>query len=84
MGGEGRGPAEIREWLRARVARAIGAEAAGVSTAEPTARLGIDSTEAVVISGELQEWLGRRVAPTALWDHATLDALAESLARGGD
>jgi acyl carrier protein len=47
---------------------------------QPVTRLGVDSTEAVVISGELQEWLGRRVAPTALWDHPTIDALAEHLA----
>ena len=79
-GSETRGAAEIREWLKARVAGRLGVEPAAVPTGEPTSRLGVDSTEAVVISGELQEWLGRRVAPTALWDHPTIDALAAHLA----
>jgi acyl carrier protein len=72
---------EIRGWLQERVSRRLGVKPAQVPTGEPTTRLGVDSTEAVVISGELQEWLGRRVAPTALWDHPTIDALAEHLAR---
>ncbi|MCK9460908.1 MAG: acyl carrier protein [Proteobacteria bacterium] len=72
--------AEVRVWLKARVAVRLGMMPEEVPADQPVTRLGVDSTEAVVISGELQEWLGRRVAPTALWDHPTIDALAEHLA----
>ena len=77
--GSGRSADEVRGWLRARIARRVGLRPEEVPSDQPVTRLGVDSTEAVVISGELQEWLGRRVAPTALWDHPTIDALAAHL-----
>lgn len=75
-----RDAAEVREWLVARIAAKVGIEPSGIPTDQPMSRLGVDSTEAVVISGELQEWLGRRVAPTIVWDHPTIDELAAHLA----
>ena len=70
---------EVREWLVARIARRLSMPAQEIPTDQPVTRLGIDSTEAVVISGELQEWLGRRIPPTVIWDHPTIDSLAEHL-----
>jgi len=75
----GRSAEEIRGWLKSRIAHRLGLRPEDVPSDQPVTRLGVDSTEAVVISGELQEWLGRRVAPTALWDHPTIDALAAHL-----
>jgi len=71
--------AEIREWLVVRLSKKLAIPPGEIPADQPMSRLGIDSTEAVVISGELQEWLKKRVAPTALWDHPTIDALAEHL-----
>jgi acyl carrier protein len=77
---EKRSAAEIREWLVARIAGKLSMPPEEIPTDQPLTRLGVDSTEAVVVSGELQEWLGKRVAPTAVWDHPTIDALAAHLA----
>jgi acyl carrier protein len=73
---------EIRGWLVSRIADKLSMPEEEVPTDQPLTRLGIDSTEAVVFSGELQEWLGTPVAPTAVWDHPTIDALAAHLGRG--
>jgi len=70
---------EVRGWLVSRIAKRLTMEPEEIPTDQPVTRLGIDSTEAVVISGELQEWLGRRVPPTVVWDHPTIDALARHL-----
>ena len=71
--------ARINEWLVEVIAGRLNIPARDIPTDEPVTRLGIDSTEAVVISGELQEWLGRRIPPTVVWDHPTIDALGEHL-----
>jgi acyl carrier protein len=77
-----RSETEIREWLIAKIAERVGVDRALIDPSKPFAALGVDSTEAVVISGELQEWLGRRVPPTIAWDHPTIDAAAHHLATG--
>jgi len=75
----GKSATEVREWLRVRLSGRLKLRPEEIAADQPVTRLGVDSTEAVVISGELQEWLGKRVAPTALWDHPTIDALSEHL-----
>jgi acyl carrier protein len=72
--------AEIRDWLIARIADRVGTSPRMVDPTKPFTVLGVDSTEAVVISGELQDWLGRRVPPTIVWDHPSIDAVAKHLA----
>ncbi|WP_404840877.1 acyl carrier protein [Alkalilimnicola ehrlichii] len=42
--------------------------------------LGVDSVTAVELAFDLQTWLGFAVDPAAVWQHATIEALAESLA----
>ncbi len=70
---------EIIDWLRQRVASKLDVSAAEIGADVPFTRLGIDSTEAVVITGELQELLGIKVPPTALWDTPTIKELAKYL-----
>jgi acyl carrier protein len=41
---------------------------------------GIDSVQATVLSGELEEWLGRTLSETVVWDYPTIDLLAAHLA----
>ena len=41
--------------------------------------LGVGSRDAVVLSGELSEVLGRTVSPVEFWQHPTIDALARFL-----
>ncbi len=71
--------AEVEAWLVARLARELGIPAAEIADDEPMTRLGLGSAEAVVISGELEEWLGRDLPPTLLWDYPTIRELAAHL-----
>ncbi len=41
--------------------------------------LGLGSRDAVVLSGELTELLGRRVSPVEFWQHPTIGDLAQFL-----
>ena len=41
----------------------------------------LDSTEALVLSGELENWLGFELETTALWYHPTITELSEYIAQ---
>ncbi len=70
---------EIRDWLATRVAETVSAEPAEIDPSVPFDAHGINSTDALSISGELEEWLGITLSPTVLYEHATIDALAAHL-----
>ena len=50
---------------------------------DPTANfqeLGLDSSLAISLTGDLEEWLGRRINPTLLYTYTTIEALSGGLA----
>ncbi len=69
----------IQAWLIARIAEQIG-NAQEIDIQQPLAQYGLSSLTAVTISSELQEWLGRPLSPTLLYDYPTIAALAQHLA----
>src|SRR5690606_9641629 len=73
----------IRAWLITELADRVGAAPDEIDSREPFAAYGIPSSEAVVLSGDLGDWLGRRLSPTLLWEFPTIDALACHLAETG-
>ncbi|WP_043711590.1 hybrid non-ribosomal peptide synthetase/type I polyketide synthase [Corallococcus macrosporus] len=70
---------EIEAWLRNYVAEAARLAPAEVDSQEPFVRYGLTSKDAVFLSGELADWLGREVSPTIVWEHPTIDALSQAL-----
>jgi phthiocerol/phenolphthiocerol synthesis type-I polyketide synthase C len=84
VNGPRRSEAEIRAWLIARIADRVQDAPEAIDTGEPFVSYGIPSREAVALSGVLEEWLGRQVSPTALWEYPTIDALAQHLASDAD
>lgn len=70
----------IQAWLVTQLANLLGVEQGEIDIREPFAAYGIPSSEAVVLSGDLGDWLGRRLSPTLLWEYPTIEALARHLA----
>ena len=50
-----------------------------VNVTIPFDRYGLDSSVAVGLTGDLEEWLGRKLDPTLLYDYPTIEALAQHL-----
>ena len=67
--------AELRQWLVDYLVTNIGSNPDEVDLDQSLADLGLGSPEAVVLSGELAELLGRPVSPVEFWQHPTINAL---------
>ncbi|MEJ7599640.1 MAG: acyl carrier protein [Kofleriaceae bacterium] len=71
---------EIEDWLARVIARSLRVEQREIDVHQPFAELGMDSIAAVELSGDLERWLGRRIAPTVVWDYPSVSLLAAHLA----
>lgn len=79
-------PAEptIQAWLIANLAEQLDLDPWAIDIHEPFDSYGLGSTEAVLISGDLEKWLSRELSATLLWDFPTIRQLAQHLARAQD
>ena len=71
---------EVERWLVAQLGRRLGVEPARIDVHEPLARYGLDSKEAVVMSGELAEWLDVPLPASLAYEYPTVHLLARHLA----
>lgn len=69
----------IQEWLVEKVAHRIGVAPTEIDVNQYFDTFGLDSTEALVLAGELEKWLGREIESTALWYYPTIAELAQYL-----
>jgi 1-acyl-sn-glycerol-3-phosphate acyltransferase len=71
---------EIRAWILSQVAAELGIDAAEIDVHEALTRYGLDSMTAVVLTGELEHWLGCKIEPDLLGQFVTIESLAQHLA----
>jgi myxalamid-type polyketide synthase MxaE and MxaD len=70
---------QLRQWFVRKVAEESGVEKSLIREGEPLSRYGLTSMQAVTITGDLETVLGRRISPTLLWEHPTIDAAVRML-----
>ena len=73
------GEAELRHWLVDYLVTNIGCNPVEIDPDLSLNDLGVGSRDAVVLSGELSELLGRSISPVEFWQHPTINALARFL-----
>ncbi|MEU3201996.1 MULTISPECIES: acyl carrier protein [unclassified Streptomyces] len=66
----------VQEWLVEKVAHKLGVPQSEVNPDQYFDEFDLDSTEALVLSGELENWLGFELETTALWYHPTINELS--------
>src|SRR5690349_526673 len=71
--------ARIRHWLVDYLVANIGCRPDDIDYDASMHDLGVGSRDAVVLAGELGEWLARAVSPVEFWQHPTINALARFL-----
>ncbi|NEQ43488.1 MAG: acyl carrier protein [Leptolyngbya sp. SIOISBB] len=70
---------DVRQWLAVYLAELLEIEEDEVDTSVPFDRYGLDSSAAVGMTGDLEDWLGCEIDPTVIYDYPTVDALASYL-----
>lgn len=78
-GATSRSRVEIQDWLIAQLCERVGLGAEEIDLRAALASYGLDSKDAVSLTGELEVWLGRRLAPTLLYEYPTIEVLARHL-----
>lgn len=71
---------EAQEWLVDKIAHRLGVAKSEVSPEQYFDEFDLDSTEALILAGELEGWLGFEIGTTALWYHPTPKDLAAYIA----
>ena len=68
--------AHVVGWLSEKFAHRLEVNADQVDIEKLFPDFGLDSTEVLVLAGELEHWLGFELSPTAMWYHPTIAKLA--------
>jgi acyl carrier protein len=72
--------AQIEEWLVSYLSQLLEVDSSEIDLKVPLERYGLDSSAAVGLTGDLENFLGRDLEPTILYDYTTIAALSEHLA----
>ena len=76
-------PAQTREsieaWLIDWIARELGLPPADVQTSRSLLDYSLSSVTAMMLVGDLEEWLGLTLPPTLVWDYPSIAAIADFL-----
>jgi acyl carrier protein len=70
---------EIQWWLVERVAAELELDPGEMDVTIPLERYGLDSRAAASLSGDLEDWMGRPVPATLVWDYPTIEEISEHL-----
>ncbi len=69
----------LRHWLADYLVTTVGCSPYDIDFDAPMSDLGLGSRDALVLSGELSELLGRKISPVEFWQHPTIADLARFL-----
>jgi acyl carrier protein len=72
--------AEIQAWIASYLAQLLEIDPDEVDVTIPFDQYGLDSSAAVGMTGDLEDWVERKIDPTLLYDYPTIEALAQHLA----
>jgi len=70
----------IQGWLIDKLAEVLEIEPHQINVRQNFEEYGLESAEAINLSGDLEDYLGCRLPPTLLWDYQNIKTLAEYLA----
>jgi acyl carrier protein len=74
------GAAEIQDWLVEYLSKELNLSVDEIDVKMPFDRYGLSSMTAVLMTGEMEDWLGCTLDPTLPYDYPTVSTLAQHLA----
>ncbi|MFK7921050.1 MAG: beta-ketoacyl synthase N-terminal-like domain-containing protein, partial [Bacteroidia bacterium] len=70
---------EIQDWLIAQIAELLNQEPDTIDIRESFTNYGLSSRDVVILSGDLEEFLGRRLSPTLAYEYPSILTLSQYL-----
>ena len=70
---------EIQTWIISWLSKELKIDTKEIDIEEPFVNLGLSSRQAVLLTGELEDWLGFEIDPALAWEYPTIKQLAEYL-----
>ncbi|KAB8335316.1 acyl carrier protein [Scytonema tolypothrichoides VB-61278] len=71
--------AKIQAWLVSYLAEELEIEPDQIDVKTLFDRYGLDSSAALAMTGDLEDWLGFEIEPTLVYDYPTIETLAQYL-----
>lgn len=72
--------AEIQAWMTVYLAQLLEVDSDEIQVDLPFDSYGLDSSIAVGMTGDLEDWLNQKLDPTLLYDYPTIESLSQHLA----
>jgi acyl carrier protein len=72
---------EIENWLVAYMTKMMEVDEDEIDLSVPFDEYGLDSSMAVALIGDLEDWLGRDLDRTLIYDYPTLEKLAKKVSQ---
>lgn len=74
---------EIQDWLISQIAELLEIDPDTIDTEKSFTDYGLSSSDVVMMSGDLEDWLDRRLSPTLAYEYPSILKLAHHLAENG-
>ena len=69
----------VQDWIVTYLADLMEVDPEEVEVSIPFDSYGLDSSAAIGLTGDLEDWLGFEVDPTAVYDYPTIESLSKHL-----
>jgi acyl carrier protein len=79
--GGARDASAVEAWIVAWLAKELRVDAGAIDPREPLVNLGLGSRQAILLTGDLSDWLGLDLDPSLAWEHPTIERLAVFVAQ---
>jgi acyl carrier protein len=70
---------DVRNWIREHLGKVLGVPPETIALDKDLASYGLDSVDAVLMAGELEEAMGLEIDPAAFLQHPTLESMIRAL-----
>ena len=74
---------EIQDWIVQQLCDNLQMTPDQIDIGAPLESYAMDSAMAIGLTGDLEDWLGKRVEPTVFYDYPTIEEVSEHLAETG-
>lgn len=70
----------IKRWLIAEIEDLLSVDSQELAVDQPLVNYGLSSMTGMILSGDIEQWLGIELDPSVAWEYPTIESLAGYLA----